>query len=122
MSRSALIDQLQQAGETLEKLPTMLQSTPVATDLSLTSIRLDGNADEPAKLPGSPASKSRGMSSEPSGLPRAWALRANFCNGDTCCGSAMIPATFPALAIQYDLDLRQCLRTSSAVLFSFQWF
>ena len=44
---------------------------------------------ERAKLPGSPASKSSGASSQVSGLPRAWASRATFANGSTCCGSVI---------------------------------
>ena len=42
-----------------------------------------------AKLPENPASGSSVVSSGLSGLSRAWALRANFANGRTYCGSAI---------------------------------
>jgi hypothetical protein len=50
----ALIDQIQQARETLEKLLTLYFSRhpSSATVLSLTSIGREGNTGEPAKLPG----------------------------------------------------------------------
>ena len=54
-------------------------------DLSLTSINPAGNTGEPAKLPGSLASKSSDASSRHSRSPRAWASRASSDSGSTCC-------------------------------------
>ena len=52
MNRAALIDQIQQARETLEKLLTLFSRHPSsATDLFLTSISPGGNTGERAKLP-----------------------------------------------------------------------
>jgi hypothetical protein len=61
MNRATLIDQIQEARKTLEKLLTLLESTPVERDRFLpTSIRPGGSFGARAKLPESPASRSSG--------------------------------------------------------------
>jgi hypothetical protein len=61
MHRTALIEQIQQARKTLEKLLTLLQSAPVERDHFVsTYIGLGRLTDERAKPPESPASRSSG--------------------------------------------------------------
>jgi hypothetical protein len=61
VDRAALIDQIEQARATLEKLLTLLQSTPVERDRFVSHlINPGGSIGEHARLPESPASKSSG--------------------------------------------------------------
>jgi hypothetical protein len=59
VNRAALIEQIEEARQTLEKLLALLQLAPVERDRFVpTSIRPGGLTGERAKLPGSQASKS----------------------------------------------------------------
>ena len=77
MNRAALIEQIQEARKTLEKLLTLAanQQLSSATDLFPASISPGEIIGEPVKQPGSPASKSSGAPSRHSRSPGAWALR-----------------------------------------------
>ena len=71
VSRMALIDQIQRAEDPRKLLTSFNRHPSSATDLFLIFISPGGNTAERAKLPGSPASKSRGVSSRHSRSPRA---------------------------------------------------
>ena len=121
MNRAALIDQIQQARETL------LQSAPVdATDLSPTFISPGDHIGEPAKLPESPARKSSGASSQASiaesmgfkGDFRQWEQLMRVClnNYPGTTGATML------LAQQSQrFGLQSNHRKSSGICFGFMW-
>ena len=53
------------------------------------------------------------------GSPRAWALRANFANGRTCCGSEIDHGyPWPRSRSNKSVDFRQCLWTSTQDCFA----
>ena len=114
--RAALIDQIQQARETLEKPLTLLQSAPVERHrLSLTLISPGGSIVGRAKLLANPTSKSRGASSQVSGSPRAWALRENFGSGEKNSFLQRTARVLPlALMPQMTVSIEKHARLSSA--------
>ena len=64
MNRETLIELIQEARQTLEKLLTLLQSAPPERDRFVSHLfSLEGSFGGRAKLPGSPASKSSDASS-----------------------------------------------------------
>jgi hypothetical protein len=98
VNRTILIDQIQQARETLGKLLALLQSAPVERDRFVSHLyqsRPGGRTGGPAKQPGSPACRSSGASSRPFTLPGASASKAISGSGRSCCGLVTKNFYFP---------------------------
>ena len=79
VNRAALIEQIQEARKTLEKLLALLQSAPVERDRFVSHLyQPGGHTGGRAKRLASPASKSSGVSLQASGSPTAWGCKAEF--------------------------------------------
>ena len=115
MNRTALIDQIQQARETLEKLLTLLQSAPVERDRFVSHLyQARREYRRTCETAGKSGKQIERCVIASFGSPRAWALRANFANGRTCCGSEIDHGNLASARGPYkSVDFRECLWTST---------
>ena len=118
VNRAALIDQIQQARETPEKLLTLTSiGTRRARPICLSPLSgAKGIPASTAKLPESPASKSSGVSSRRSRLPKDWIAGAILANGRNCsCWRKGAPTAQPTaknFALKDPLKSDVCLMAS----------
>ena len=87
MNRAAVVLQLKQTRETLDKLLTC-SNLPSVTDSFPTFNSPVESIYRRANAQASQANRSSAVSSQPFRSPRAWGLRVSFANGNTSCGSA----------------------------------
>jgi hypothetical protein len=86
MNRATLVDKLTEVQRIVQHLLDQLQASE-HDKFAAHLYRPAGNTGTSANAQASQASKSSGASSQASMSPRAWALRASFGSGSTCCGS-----------------------------------